>query len=79
MLGLALVGTGAAWKTKPYWMLAVFAVSFIPVGFYTLGVPGPFQWIGVSNTLFLISGLLVILRLSNPRTGSDSKDSIPGV
>ena len=60
MLGIALLGMVAAWKGKPYLMLAVFAVSFVPVGLYALGVPGPFKWIGVFNTLFLVSGLLMV-------------------
>ncbi len=62
MIGLALMGAVAAWKNKPDWMLAVFALSFVPVGLYTLGVPGPFQWVGVSNTLFLVSGLLMLVK-----------------
>ena len=62
MLGLALVGAVAAWKGRPVWMFVVFALSFVPVGLYTLGVPGPFQWVGVSNTLFLVSGLLMLVK-----------------
>ena len=62
ILGLALAGAVAAWKGRPVWMFVVFALSFIPVGLYTLGVPGPFQWVGVSNTLFLVSGLLMLAK-----------------
>ena len=62
MLGLALVGAVAAWKGRPVWMFVVFALSFVPVGLYTLGVPGPFKWVGVSNTMFLISGLLMVVK-----------------
>lgn len=62
MLGLALVGAVAAWKGKPCWMFAVFALSFVPAGLYMLGAPGPFQWIGRSNALFLISGLLMLVK-----------------
>ncbi|MEJ2557013.1 MAG: hypothetical protein P8186_12430 [Anaerolineae bacterium] len=60
MVGLALLGIVAAWKTKPYLMLAVFAVSFIPVGFYVLGTPGIFRWIGIFNVLFFASSLLML-------------------
>ncbi len=62
MLGLALVGAVAAWKGRPVWMFVVFAFSFVPVGLYTLGVPGPFQWVGVTNILFLVSGLLMLAK-----------------
>ena len=62
MLGLALVGAVAAWKGRPCWMFAVFALSFVPAGLYTLGAPGPFQWVGVTNALFLISGLLMLVK-----------------
>ncbi len=62
MFGLALAGAAAAWKGKPVWMLVVFALSFVPAGLYMLGAPGPFQWVGISNTLFLISGLLMLAK-----------------
>ena len=62
MLGLALVGAVAAWKARPLWMFVVFALSFIPVGLYTLGVPGSLKWVGVSNTLLLVSGLLMLAK-----------------
>ena len=62
MLGLALVGAVAAWKARPLCMFLVFALCFIPVGLYTLGVPGSLKWVGVSNTLLLVSGLLMLAK-----------------
>ena len=46
MLGLALVGAVAAWKGRPYWMFAVFALSFVPVGLYTWAFPDPSSGLG---------------------------------
>ncbi len=62
MLGLALMGAVTAWKGRPYWMFVVFTLSFVPAGLYVLGAPRPFQWVGVSNTLFLISDFLMLAK-----------------
>jgi hypothetical protein len=59
MMFVALVGGLAAWKARPYLMLLVFALSFIPMGLYLLGTPGTFLWIGVANLGFLASGILL--------------------
>lgn len=59
MVLVALLGALAAWKARPYLMLLVFAISFLPMGFYLLGTPGRFRWIGVMNLLFLVSGILL--------------------
>jgi hypothetical protein len=71
MLGLALIGIVAALNIRPYVMLAVFAVSFFPVGLYASGTPGPFKWVGAFNCLFLVSA--VLMRSSPPQQGSLSK------
>ena len=60
MLGLALLGMVAAWKARPYLMIAVFVLSFFPMGLYLLGTPGIYRWIGVSDFLFLVSGVLLV-------------------
>jgi hypothetical protein len=57
---LALLGGAAVYKVKPYPLLGVFVASFVPVGFYMIGTPGIFKWIGVFNALFLVSGLLLL-------------------
>lgn len=59
MLTLALVGALAAWWAKPYFMLAVFLVAFIPMGLYTLGTPGLFKWIGILQLIFLLASVLM--------------------
>ena len=60
---LAIVGLTAALQEKPYIMLAVFGLSFIPVGLYLLGTPGIFKWIGVFNLLLLCSALIYLVPL----------------
>ena len=55
---LTIVGLVATLQEKPYLMLAVFGLSFIPVGLYLLGTPGLFRWIGIFNLLFCFSALL---------------------
>ena len=57
MVALATLGLLAAWKASPYLMLAVFALSFFPMGLYLLGTPGIYRWIGVFDFLFLASGV----------------------
>lgn len=61
MIGLAIVGLFAALTENPYLMLAVFGLSFVPVGIYLLGTPGIFRWIGGFDLLFLLSALLNIM------------------
>lgn len=56
---LALFGIVAAWRSLPAIMLIVFLVQFWPVGFYMLGVPSLFRWIGVLNLLFLLAALFL--------------------
>ena len=60
MLMLALAGMAASLAAKPYWMLALAIISFIPIGLYLLGTPGIFRWVGVLNLLFLAAGLLML-------------------
>ena len=60
MMFLAVAGLITTWKTKPYWMLAVFLALFVPMGLYMLGTPGLFKWIGVFNLLFWLASLLMV-------------------
>jgi hypothetical protein len=60
MIGLALAGAWASIKYAPVVLLAVFAVSFFPVGFYIMMTPGAW-WIGAGNFLYLVAALLVIV------------------
>ena len=67
MVTLAMLGIVAAWKARPYLMIAVFVLSFLPMGLYLLGTPGMYRWIGVFDFLYLVSGILMISR-SKPKT-----------
>jgi hypothetical protein len=57
MIGLSCFGAVSAWKARPLRMTVAAAVSFVPVGFYALGTPGIFRFIGVSNLLLLLAGV----------------------
>ncbi len=59
MATLALVAAWASFRPAPLVLVAVSAVSFLPVGFYTLLLPGYFSWIGICNLSCLAAGLLM--------------------
>lgn len=59
MVAAAVFGIVASVKARPFWILIVFFVSFFPIGFYLLGTPGIFKWIGVCNMLFPVSAVLM--------------------
>ncbi len=61
MAVLAILGGVSAWKRRPSFLFAVFVLSFLPVGFYMMGPPGHFKWIGLFNALFLVSGFLMLV------------------
>lgn len=60
MMLLAVAGMIAALAARPIFMLVIFAGLFIPVGFYMLGIPSFFRWIGLLNILLLASGLMAL-------------------
>jgi hypothetical protein len=60
MMLLSGVSTITAWKAKPYLMLVIFLLSFVPMGLYMLGTPGLFKWIGIFNLLFLLASVLMV-------------------
>lgn len=62
-IGLSLAGLMVTLKTKPYLMVLVAVALFIPIGFYLLGTPGIFRWIGIFNIVFLFSALLMLVKL----------------
>lgn len=62
MVAAAVFGIVASVKARPFWILIVFFVSFFPIGFYLLGTPGIFKWIGVCNMLFPVSAVLMGVR-----------------
>jgi len=63
MMLVTIIGGIVAVFAQPYLMLACFGVSFIPIGFYMLGTPGIFRWIGIFNLLYLVaSGLMIVAK-----------------
>ena len=61
MLLCAVVALMACLHGSRGWMVALFVVSFVPVGLYLLGTPGVFLWIGVANLLYLASAVWMTL------------------
>ncbi len=59
MMLLACIGIIATLKTRPYIMFAISLALFVPIGFYTLGTPGIFMWIGILNLFFITESLLM--------------------
>jgi hypothetical protein len=62
MIFLAIWGIIASLTEKPYLMLTVSLVSFVPIGLYLLGTPGIFRWIGACNLLLLLASLLLLYK-----------------
>ena len=60
MVAIGTLGVLAAWRGRPFLMLAVFVFSFFPMGLYLLGTPGIYRWIGIFDFLFLASGFLMV-------------------
>ncbi len=74
-LMMLMTGAGivAILKSMAHVMIAVAVFSFVPVGFYMLGTPGIFKWIGILNLLFLLSSLTFLAhRLARPSSGGAS-------
>lgn len=65
MIVLAAAGAVASIAGAPLWMGAVAAVSLCPLGFYLLGTPGVFLWIGLCNLVLLVAA--VLLHRARPR------------
>jgi len=61
MAALALVAAWASLRSASLVLVAVSAVSFVPVGFYLMLLGGYFTWIGVCNLLCLAAGLLMVV------------------
>jgi hypothetical protein len=71
-----LVGLGGLWvavKGQRYWMLLVFALSFVPLGMYMLRTPGLFRWIGILDLLYLVAGLLLFVKPETAKVVASSK------
>lgn len=62
-VAIGLGGLFAAFKGWRFWMLVVFAASFLPLGLYLLGTPGIFKWIGISDLVYLVATLLLFVQV----------------
>jgi hypothetical protein len=60
MVMLASTGLAASLLSRPWLLLAAAVISFVPVGLYTLGVPGMFRWIGALNLMTLAGAALLV-------------------
>lgn len=61
MMLVAIASAAVAYFMRPYWVLVLFAVSFIPIGLYMLGTPGLFRLIGIFDLLYLLAGILMLV------------------
>lgn len=63
LVGTAMIliwigGLVALFREIPAWLYITFGLAFVPVGFYLLGTPGLFAWIGVLTLVYLVGGVL---------------------
>ena len=54
---LCIAGVVAVLRCKPIAMVIISLLSFFPVGWYLLGSPGIFKWIGWLNIVYLFSAI----------------------
>lgn len=71
MLGLQVAGVVAALAGHAKEMYVLFACMFLPAGWYTLGLPSVYSWIGVANLAFLAGALVV--GFSQPRREPETR------
>ncbi len=72
MVLLALAGVLVSLRQRLGLMYLLFAVSFLPMGFYTLGTPGIFRFIGVADLFFLCAAVVTHVSTRRPGTASAS-------
>lgn len=53
---LAALGLLFSLAGRGLWMTFFAAAMFVPTGFYVVGTPGIFQWIGILELVFLAAG-----------------------
>ncbi|MFN2196928.1 MAG: hypothetical protein ACK2UW_12470 [Anaerolineales bacterium] len=54
---LASLGLLASLAGRGLWVAFFAAAMFVPTGFYVLGTPGFFLWIGILELIFLAAGV----------------------
>jgi hypothetical protein len=68
MMVLSLVAGYASVRERPYLLTVAALFSFFPVGYYLMGTPGWFRWIGVLNLLlFAVSGSIFLMEFVDSR------------
>ncbi|NKQ34778.1 MAG: hypothetical protein HF973_04090 [Chloroflexi bacterium] len=68
MILLSLVAGYASVRKRPYLLTLAALLSFFPVGYYLLGTPEWFRWIGILNLLlFVVSGGIFLVKFANNR------------
>jgi hypothetical protein len=68
MISFALLAVWGTLTPKPWALLLAFVGSFVPIGLYTLGLPGNFRFVGYANLLYLFTAMLMILGRKGPNT-----------
>lgn len=68
MVTLASTGLAASLLSRSWLLLLVAVISLVPVGLYTLGVPGVFRWIGALNLMTLAGAIMLVVDRRRNRT-----------
>lgn len=58
MILIAILAVIASIKGNSTILLILFFISFLPIGLYVIGVPHWIRWVGLTNTGYLLAGLL---------------------
>jgi hypothetical protein len=61
LFAIALVAAWGAFTIQPRLLLLAFCGSFVPVGYYLLGTPGVFAYIGVAVLGYAVAGAIMLL------------------
>jgi hypothetical protein len=68
MISLALLVVWGVFTLKPWTLLLAFVGSFVPIGLYTLRLPGSFRFVGVANLVYLFAAMLMIIAHKSTET-----------
>ena len=60
LAALSMVAARAAYTSRPWILLTVFIVSFVPVGFYLLLLPNWIRIAGIAQLGYLWAALLIL-------------------
>lgn len=59
MILIGVLTVIASIKGNSTMLLVLFFVAFLPIGLYVIAVPHWIRWVGITNTGFLLAGLLL--------------------